>query len=332
MKATDDIRAQNTLAFLRYWKTKSAAESESRTPTYENYKSIIPGLRTARFSCTPVASGQIRLLPQTQALLDVLLYRPNREQGTWTVIPLSDIPFPASEMEVTFGDRSDSSGIRTYRLWNLFDYPENTLINHSWVIGQISQDELNSLQTLLHGLYLGKDIPEGLLQNCGTVIEYDFDDRLRYEQQCAEIHQEAIQSGNRISIALKLKEFCDLSDATEHWYAAATPLNETPLVYYTPPEFPGEAHFRHHSTCPFAMPLDSSDNTINAGCTLPLLIWHYTTDALQHVVSVRLAERVSGQILGTCKIDPQECEIIFDEDVIAPTNLNLTSDLVLLIL
>lgn len=272
-----------------------------------------------RFSTEPLKVGQIRLLSGTNENLEVLLYK--KQGRTWTVIPLSPFEFPASELELTFHDDITilkpvpfERTSRTYCLWSFFEYPENVLEQRSWIMGEVSINELMQLKEALLHFYANDVISDSVLKKTGTPILLPFDERLEYEEQITQTVQQACLASKVISIILRVQkslkhQICKadavstvgLVDATLKsaiqcaCYAAAE-IKEfhTPLIF---DELTSEG-------LAFVAP-GIEDIQIQKGKPLLKLVWKIPPSILEQLTNARilLVAPTHEQILGECELE-----------------------------
>lgn len=274
-----------------------------------------------RFSTEPLKVGQIRLLSGTNENLEVLLYK--KQGRTWTVIPLSPFEFPASELELTFHDDITilksvpfERTSRTYCLWSFFEYPENVLEQRSWIMGEVSTNELMQIKEALLHFYANDAISDSVLKKSGTPILLPFDERLEYEEQITQTVQQACLASKVISIIFKVQDSlkhpinsikvgavasCGLAGAIRKideqcaCYAAAE-IKEfhTPLIF---DEFTSEG-------LAFVAP-GIEDIQIQKGKPLLKLVWKIQPSILEQLTNARilLVAPTHEQILGECELE-----------------------------
>lgn len=315
--------------FLKEWNRRRSSEYIVEIDETELEAETSLAHLTPKYSDTPPAAGQIRLLSGTSAPLEVLLFKQTGKE--WIVIPLSDIPYPATELEAVFNPSSQKP--RVYQLWGWFTYPAIALEQRSWFLTQISREELKEVSVLLQGYFSGKEIPKYLQQHCGTKIDFEFDDRLIYESEATALLQEAQEAGEQI----RLEETCLIwrsklqrsllvsDDHYEYQYAAASESDEKQTIIVARGNPENVASVKPIGTLHYAMPLDEC--VVKQGSTLSTLVWE-RENSIPDDATIILYDFKHDYILGTCRIEDDA--LLYEPQEPAPHDINLVEDLVLI--
>lgn len=331
MMNNDNIKAcYYSYKFLQAWELRKR-ESQAIDKMIKMLDKGKPLKLRPKYSKDPLEKGQIRLLSSTSSPLEVLLFKPIDDR--WLVIPLSDIPYPASELETIF----DANGLkpRVYQLWGWFTYPAIALERKSWLLQTIEQAELKEISTLLKSNFAGDTLPDYLKRRCGAKIEFEFDDRLQYESEASRLFQEAQATGMKIQrneiFTIPFKTILDkrhtfFIENIKHQYAAAS--DNPPSIPVITGNFEDASSLRFITDLTFAMPPNNS--LIRQGDPLYTLIWekHANIPSTHDIFLYAFKEDI---ILGPCQIDKEENAIIFTSEEVAPCTLNIFEDIALVL-
>ena len=360
-----DVCKQNSYEFMKCYREREAylaslGDVGASAPTAVS----ADGLPKAQYSEEEPEVGQIRLLAGTSEMLEVLLYRHEKDRDVWMVIPLSDIPYPATEMEATFRTpTAERDSPRTYRFWGMFMYPDAALRYRSWLMDSVSREELRQVESLMLGFYACQPIPTELKQLCGSPITLPMDPRYGYEETADAVHQSALDAAPALQRAACWQRFADsltlnqaakpmvselgedmkeqLSRLTanlrlrngdasgEVVYAAAT--DDVPPTAVMVSE-DGAADYTLMGCLDLDVSPEEDERDIAEGAPVQELFWPLKDAAPFENGDVSLCLRKNGRLLGACEVLGGKAPCIrFPGTDHAPEALRLPDDLMLVV-
>ena len=241
---------QNSLNFLSAWKQhcqdmmlsapNASHNNNDGETTIQQLKQSQAEKLPVVFSDAPLKPGQIRLLSKTDKMLEVLLLK--KQEENWTVIPLSPFAYPASELEITLHDdivnrtpMPFERTSRTYCLWSFFEYPEILLEQRSWLMGEVSCNEMKNIQEALLHFYTGAPLSNENQARIGTPILLPFDERLDYETHLKQTVEQAISNAHRCLFSIKtlnaIFQYHKKQTFVSAYAAADEQTHQTPVIH-----------------------------------------------------------------------------------------------------
>jgi hypothetical protein len=161
-----------------------------------------------------VALGQIRLLaPELSPdLIRPLYFAVLREWDavTFLIAPFSPYCVPATEGELLLA--SNTVHFQVICLWNARTVSK-TLVAQSWIVGQLTEKQLDNAWAVFKRVIAGHSLPEFLEERVGLPIYTSSDPRIAYEQEEASHLEHLVMASERL-----LETASNNSDESEsHW-------------------------------------------------------------------------------------------------------------------
>ncbi|MBR7138382.1 MAG: hypothetical protein IKD44_02435 [Lentisphaeria bacterium] len=164
---------KNTWAFLREFKflenmDKCDDEEAEFAPSSHDEEFR----RLAAETVTPfdwrVRKGELRMLSQTENLTYGVVLPWDWSHSLF--VPFSHSAHPASDQEFYSENQARGAFQQVFQVWNARTV-NNTLLARSWAIDEISETDMNRLNLFLKNLWLGEELPQGLVDLSGLPLQ-----------------------------------------------------------------------------------------------------------------------------------------------------------------